>query len=93
MNNRKKALRRLRGEPESNHGVYSWTRRWMFEWARFLNPGFKIGKYIHIEPGDHWLIRTLYGPRVMFFREKPGIRYLERRWGGAILGLEIGCRG
>jgi hypothetical protein len=96
MNRRKKALHRLRGEPERSPGVYSWTRRWMFEWARFLNPGFKIGKYVRIEPGDMWLIQTLYGPRVQRFRKdhgKPGQIWNPRRWGGAILGLEIGCRG
>jgi hypothetical protein len=68
----------------------------MFEWARFLNPGFKIGKYVRIDPGDHWLLSILYGPRVQHFRKdhgKPGQVWNPRRWGGAILGLEIGCRG
>lgn len=96
MNRREEALRRLRGAPEPKSNVYSWPKRWMFEWARFLNPGFKIGKYVSIEPGDMWLVHTIYGPRVQHFRKdhgRPGEIWNPRRWGGAILGVEIGCRG
>lgn len=94
MNRRKEALRRL-GQAPSATWVYSWTRPWMFKLARKILPGFQFG-FLHVMPGDHFLILTLYGPRFQHFRKdhgRPGEIWNPRRWGGAILGVEIGCRG
>lgn len=67
-------------------------RRWLFEQAERI-PGFRVG-FIKVSKGSWWLYTILYGPRVQFFskRPKPDI-YNPRRWGGALLGLEIGSRG
>ena len=82
-------------EPERPPGPYSWTRPWMFTLGRQLHGGFSIG-FVHSVPGEHWMIRTLYGPRIQCFSKdqgRPGEIWNPHRWGGAVLGLEIGCRG
>jgi hypothetical protein len=72
------------------------TRPWMFKWLRRMCPGWEVSQYIRIYPGDMWLVFLLHGPWVQRFRKdqgRPGEIWNPRRWGGAILGLQIGCRG
>ena len=79
---------------ETVRPTYAWTRAWMFEAARALHGGFEVG-CVHSVPGDHWLLCVLYGPRFQHFRKdhhRPGQLWSPRRWGGAVLGLEIGQR-
>jgi hypothetical protein len=69
--------------------------RRLYEWLRKICPGFRLGP-VRVCPGDVWLVFLLHGPRVQRFRKdqgRPGQIWNPRRWGGAVLGLEIGSRG
>jgi len=57
--------------------------------------GFKVG-CMRVYSGNMCLVLLLNGPWIQRFRKdhgKPGQLWNPRRWGGAFIGLEIGCRG
>lgn len=73
---------------ESWWDLRRFRKPWMFDLARKICPGFRVG-YLYVYPGDHWLVNLLYGPRIQVFRTHNPSR---PRWGGVLIGLEFGQR-
>ncbi len=64
-----------------------------------IRPDGTLRLPVRLDPWWVWKINWKNGPRTQVFRNRPGVikwergRLLPRRWGGTIIGLEIGDRG